>query len=160
MPKIFSSFLSGFNVILPPKKGYCTDGGIFFSDFMLISEKKKGLSSEFCKFSLRFVRHSIARRCEPQLSTVFGGRKNVGIRKISVRKGRKKFRTFLRLWGTLTPTLNTAAKRAYHYSIMASHLLRQSAVFKSEIESMKKSNTGIIRCRCSSDLMSETGPVI
>ena len=53
MPKIFSSFLSGFNVI-SKKKGHCADGDIFFSTFMLISKKEKGPSFEFCKFSTRF----------------------------------------------------------------------------------------------------------
>ena len=56
------------------KKGHRADGGIFFSDFMLISKKKKDPSSEFCKFSTHFVRHTKGRRCEPQLSTVFGGK--------------------------------------------------------------------------------------
>ena len=72
MLKIFTSFLSGFNVI-SKKKGHRADRGIFFSDFLLIS-KKKGPSSEFCKFSLQFVRHCRARRREPQLSMVFGGK--------------------------------------------------------------------------------------
>ena len=40
---------------------------------MLIS-KKKGSSSKFCNFSLRFLRHIRARRREPRLSTVFGGK--------------------------------------------------------------------------------------
>ena len=39
---------------------------------------------------------------------VFGERKNAGIRKISVRKCWKKFRTFLRLWATLVDS--TGAK--------------------------------------------------
>ena len=52
MPKIFSSFLSGFNV----------------------TKKKKGPSSEFCKFSPQFVRHTRAKRRNPQLSTIFGGK--------------------------------------------------------------------------------------
>ena len=42
MPKIFSSFLSDFNVI-SKKKIHRADGGIFFSDFMLIFKKKKVL---------------------------------------------------------------------------------------------------------------------
>ena len=46
MPKIFSSFLSGFDVISKKKKGHRADGDIF---------KKKKTSSEFCKFSPRFV---------------------------------------------------------------------------------------------------------
>ena len=37
-------------------------------------QKKKGLSSEFCKFSPRFVRHTRTKRREPQLSTVFRGK--------------------------------------------------------------------------------------
>ena len=40
---------------------------------MLIS-KKKGSSSEFCKFSPRFMQHTRARHREPQLSKVFGGK--------------------------------------------------------------------------------------
>ena len=55
MPKIFSSFLSGLNVISKKKK-------------------KKGPSSKFCNFSPRFLRHTKARRGEPRLSTVFGGK--------------------------------------------------------------------------------------
>ena len=43
MPKIFSSFLFGLNVISKKKKkkGHHADKGIFFFDFMLISKKKK-----------------------------------------------------------------------------------------------------------------------
>ena len=75
MPKIFLSFLYGLNVISKKKKGHHADGGIFFSAFMLISKnKKKGSSSKFCNFSGRLLRHTIAGRREPQLSTVFGGK--------------------------------------------------------------------------------------
>ena len=78
MPKIFSSFLSGLVVISKKKKkGHHADGGIFFSDFMLISKKKKkkkGPSFKFCNFSPRFLRHTKARRREPRLSMVFGGK--------------------------------------------------------------------------------------
>ena len=38
------------------------------------SQKKKGPSPEFSKFSLRFVQYTRARHHEPQLSTVFGGK--------------------------------------------------------------------------------------
>ena len=75
--KIFLIFLLGLNVIFEKKrkKGHHADGGIFFSDFMVIStKKKKGPSSEFCKFSTRFVRHARVRRHVPQLSTVFSGK--------------------------------------------------------------------------------------
>ena len=40
------------------------------------SPKRKGPSSEFCNFSPWFVRHTRARRREPQLPTVFGGKRN------------------------------------------------------------------------------------
>ena len=101
MLKIFSSFLSGFNVISKKKrkKGHHADGGIFFFDFMLIS-KKKSSSSKFCNFALWFQQHTRVRHRELRLSMVFGGRKTAGIRKISVQKCRKKIRTFLRLKGT------------------------------------------------------------
>ena len=56
------------------KKGHHADGGIFFSNFMLISKKIKGPSSKFCNFFPRFLRHTRARRREPQLSTIFGGK--------------------------------------------------------------------------------------
>ena len=53
MPKIFLSVC--LVSMWSPKegKGNCVDGDIFFSGFMLVSKKKKGLSSEFCKFSMR-----------------------------------------------------------------------------------------------------------
>ena len=56
VPKIFSSFLSGLNVISKKKKkGHHADGGIFFSDFTLFSKKKKkSPSSKFCNFSPHF----------------------------------------------------------------------------------------------------------
>ena len=73
MSKIFSSFLSSLNVISKKKKGHHADGGIFFSNFMLIPPKK-GPLSKFCNFSPRFLRHTRARRREPRLSTVFGGK--------------------------------------------------------------------------------------
>ena len=73
MLKIFFVILSGFNAI-SKKKDHRADGGILFFDFMLISKKKKGPPSEFRKFSIRFVRHTKAWRCEPQLSMVFGGK--------------------------------------------------------------------------------------
>ena len=76
MPKIFSSFLFGLNVISKKKKkGHHADKAIFFSDFMLIS-KKKVPSSNFCSFSPRFLQHTRARRREPRLSTVFGRKQN------------------------------------------------------------------------------------
>ena len=37
-------------------------------------KKKKGSSSKFCNFSPRFLRHTRARRREPRLSKVFGGK--------------------------------------------------------------------------------------
>ena len=52
MSKIFSSFLSSFNVI-SKKKGHRADGGIFFSDFMLISKRKKKV---FCLSSAGYLR--------------------------------------------------------------------------------------------------------
>ena len=66
---------------------------------MLIFRKKKGPSSEFCKFSMHFVWHTRVTRREPQLSMVFGGKqsrkkKNTETRKISEQKCRKKFCTF------------------------------------------------------------------
>ena len=153
----------------PKKKGYCTDGGIFFSDFMLISEKKKGLSSEFCKFSLRFVRHSRARRREPQLSTVFGGKqkrwflageKTPEFAKFQCEKVGKNFALFCAYWehwpqpSTRQPSVLTTTLSGLRICCVKVSYLNQKS------NQWKKSNTGIIRCRCSSDLMSETGPVI
>ena len=74
MPKIFSSFLSGFNVNSKKKK-VITPMEASFSPILCWSPKKKiGPSSEFCNFSPRFLRHTRARRREPRLSTVFGGK--------------------------------------------------------------------------------------
>ena len=77
MPKIFSSFLSGFNVISKKKKRSSRRWRHVFLRFYVDlkkKKKKKGPSSEFCNFSSRFLRHTRERRCEPQLSTVFGGK--------------------------------------------------------------------------------------
>ena len=116
MPKIFSSFLSGFNVNSKRKKGHHADGGIFFSDFMLISKKKNRC---FVWVLQLFSAISATYQSEAPWTAavygfwwetktpIFGGRKNAGIRKISVRKCRKKFRTFctfLHLQGTLVAT--------------------------------------------------------
>ena len=87
----FLIILSDFNVI-SKKKGHHADGGIFFSDFMLIS--KKSPLSEFSKFSTRFMQHTEARRCVPQLSMFFAGEKNAGICKNSVQKSQKKLEVF------------------------------------------------------------------
>ena len=87
--KIFLIFLFGCNVI-SENKGHRADGGIFFSDFMLIS-KKKSPSSEFCKFSTRFVQHRRARHHEPQLSTVFGGKKKPDFAKFQCENAEKNF---------------------------------------------------------------------
>ena len=46
----------------------------FYVNLQRKKKKKKGSSSEFCNFSLRFLRHTRARRREPQLSTIFGGK--------------------------------------------------------------------------------------
>ena len=73
MPKIFSSFLSGFNVTSPKKKGHRADvWHLFLRLYVDVQKIKNGPLSEFCNFSLRFVRHTRARRPEPQLATVFG----------------------------------------------------------------------------------------
>ena len=50
---------------------------VFFLQFYVDlqkKKKKKGPSSEFSNFSPRFLRHTRARRREPRLSTVFGGK--------------------------------------------------------------------------------------
>ena len=106
MPKIFSSFLSGFNVILKKKKkGHRADGGIFSSDCMLISKKKKVFRLSSASFFRNLcdisewgaVKRSCLRFLAGNKNAGFGGRKNAGIRKISVRKCQKKFCTFLGL---------------------------------------------------------------
>ena len=105
MPKIFSSFCPVSIRSQKKKKGHRADGGIFFSDFMLISKKKKEvLRLRSASFLRALCDIQEARRREPQLSMVYGARKNAGIRKISVRRCQKKFRTFLRLKGTLVWT--------------------------------------------------------
>ena len=68
MPKIFSSFLSSFNVISKKKKkSHHADGGIFFSDFMLISKKKKVLRLSSPTFLRDFCdipeRNAVNRSC-------------------------------------------------------------------------------------------------
>ena len=73
MPKIFSSFLSGLNLISKKKK-VITPMEAFFSPILRCFQKKKGPSSKFCNFSPRFLRHTRARRREPRLSMVFGGK--------------------------------------------------------------------------------------
>ena len=64
-----------------PKKKVITPMEASFSPILCwsrkkikIKKKKKSPSSEFCNFSSRFLRHTRARRREPQLSTVFGGK--------------------------------------------------------------------------------------
>ena len=106
--KIFLIFLLGLNVIFKQKtkKGSSCWRRHFFLWFYVDLKKKKDPSFDFCKFSLRFVRHTRVRRHVPQLSTVLAGnknagfwrgRKNTGICKNSVWKCWKKFRTFLHL---------------------------------------------------------------
>ena len=79
MLKNFLIFLSSFNVI--PKKnkktGHCSDGCIFFSDFTLISEKKK----KVLRLSSIQERGAVGFWWETKMP--------------------EKFRTFLRLKGTL-----------------------------------------------------------
>ena len=71
--KIFSSFLSSFNVISKKKKSSRRWRHLFLR-FYVDLKKKKGPLSEFCNFSPRFLRHTRARCREPRLSTVFGGK--------------------------------------------------------------------------------------
>ena len=74
-PKIFSSLLSGFNVTSKKKKNdHCADESIFFRFYVDLQKKKKAASSEFSKFSLRYVRHRRERHGKPQLSMVLGGK--------------------------------------------------------------------------------------
>ena len=56
------------------KKKVITPIEASFSPILCWSPKKKGPTSKFCKFFPRFVRHTRARRREPQLSTIFGGK--------------------------------------------------------------------------------------
>ena len=91
MPKIFSSFLSSFNVISKKKKGHHADGGIFFSDFMLISKKKKGLSSptflhDFCDIP---EQNAVNRGCLQFLA----GNKNAGFWREKKRRNSQNFST-------------------------------------------------------------------
>ena len=61
----------------PKKKKIITPMEAFFSPILRCSpkkKKKKGPSSEFCNFSLQFLRHTRARRREPRLFKVFGGK--------------------------------------------------------------------------------------
>ena len=76
MPKIFSSFLPSFNVISKKKKKIIglTRRHVFLRFYVDLKKNKKGPSSEFCKFSSRFVRHTKAKSHELQLPTVFGGK--------------------------------------------------------------------------------------
>ena len=75
MLDIFSSFLSSFNVISKKKKERSSRRRRhLFLRFYVDLQKKKRSFSEFCKFSPRFVRQTRARRCEPQLSMVIGGK--------------------------------------------------------------------------------------
>ena len=95
MPKIFSSFLSSFNVI-SKKKRHRADKGIFM---LIFTTKKKVLHLN----SATFLRDL----CDiPERGTInrhglrfLAGNKNAGIRKISVQKCQKKFRTFFPLTG-------------------------------------------------------------
>ena len=57
-----------------PKKKVITPMEASFSPILCWSPKKKGSLSKFCNFSMRFLRHTRARRREPRLSTVFGGK--------------------------------------------------------------------------------------
>ena len=72
MPKIFSSLLSGFDVI--SKKKSSRPWRHLFLRFYVDLQKQKGPLSEFCNFPPRFVRHTRASRRELQLSMVFGGK--------------------------------------------------------------------------------------
>ena len=117
--KNFLIFLSGFNVIFKTKqnkKGHHADGGIFCSDFMLIS--KKGPSCEFCKFSTCFMQRTRARRRVPQLSTAFSG------------KQKRRF-----LAGEKTPEFakiqcENAGKNFAHFCAYREHCLKLYSVHK------------------------------
>ena len=77
MPKIFSSFLSGLNVISKKKKRSSCRWRHFFSPILCYSpkkKKKKSPSSKFCNFSPRFLRNTRARHRESRLSKVFSGK--------------------------------------------------------------------------------------
>ena len=70
------------------KKSHHADGGIFFSDFTLFSKIKN--KKKFCNFSPRFLRHTRARRREPRLSKVFGGKqKRRSLQNFSVKMPKK-----------------------------------------------------------------------
>ena len=102
MPKIFP-----FQYDLPKKKkkGHHADRDIFFSNFILISKKKKKWFFVWILqvfYALRAAYESEAPWTaavygfwRETKTPVFGGRKNAGIRKISVQKCRKKICTFL-----------------------------------------------------------------
>ena len=108
--KIFSSFLSGFNVTSQKKKGHRADvWHLFLQLYVDVQKIKNGPLSEFCNFSLRFVRHTRARHPEPQLATVFGRKQKRRFWQEKKRQNSQnfsakmpqKFCTFLRLQGTL-----------------------------------------------------------
>ena len=93
MPKIFSSFLSGLNVISKKKKRSSRRWRHFFLRFYvaLHKKKKKGPSSKFCNLSPRFLQHTRARRREPLLSKVLGGKQK---RRFSAGEKTPKFAKF------------------------------------------------------------------
>ena len=72
MSKNFTSLLSGFNLISKKKRSSRPWRHLFLRFYVDLQKKKKSPLYEFCNFSPRFVRHTRARRREPQLSTIFG----------------------------------------------------------------------------------------
>ena len=78
MPKIFSSFLSGFSVISKKKKVIALTKASFSLILCWFPKKKRTYVWILQVFSTLCARHTRARCHEPQLSTVFGGNKNAG----------------------------------------------------------------------------------
>ena len=126
MPKIFSSFCP-VSMCSQKKKERssrrCRHRFLqFYVDF-----QKKGSSSEFCNFSPRFVRHTRARCCEPQLSTIFGGKqkrrflageKTPKFEKFQCENAGKNFALFCAYrehWLTILLNTNTVAYSMQNY---------------------------------------------
>ena len=95
--KIFLVFLSGFTVIFKNKKKVIALTEASFSPIFYVDlQKKAGPSSEFCKFSTRFVLHTTTSRREPLLFSVYclrflAGNKNAGSWREKKRRNSQKF---------------------------------------------------------------------
>ena len=85
-------FILPFGVVLQKKKGHPSERSTNILVFYWLHAVNNGVMPRSAA-TYRFLRETI--------SLVFGGRKNAGLCKISARKCRKNFCTFLHLKGTL-----------------------------------------------------------